>query len=79
MTNGVHARVRHPMYAAIWISALAQPLLIRNWIAGLLVVPAFAAMWFIRVPNEEAMMRMRFGVACDDIADALGVFCPTGR
>lgn len=65
MTNGVYGRIRHPMYAAIWISTLAQPLLIHNWIAGFLVIPAFAAMWFLRVPNEEAMMRARFGDAWD--------------
>src|SRR5690606_36343561 len=47
VTNGIYARIRHPMYAAIWISALVQPLLIQNWIAGFLVVPAFAAMWFL--------------------------------
>ncbi|MFT4279142.1 MAG: protein-S-isoprenylcysteine O-methyltransferase [Rhodopseudomonas sp.] len=63
VTDGVYDRIRHPMYAAIWISALAQPLLIHNWIGGFLVVPAFAAMWFIRVPHEEAMMRARFGEA----------------
>lgn len=61
ITNGVYTRIRHPMYAAIWISAVAQPLLVQNWIAGALVVPAFAAMYFIRVPREEAMMRTQFG------------------
>ncbi|MGC4251382.1 MAG: isoprenylcysteine carboxylmethyltransferase family protein [Sphingobium sp.] len=58
---GIYARIRHPMYAAIWISTLAQPLLIHNWIAGALVVPAFTAMWFLRTPREEVMMRERFG------------------
>lgn len=61
VTGGIYDRIRHPMYAAIWISVLAQPLLIHNWIAGALVVPAFAAMWFLRVPQEEAMMHGRFG------------------
>ncbi len=70
VTQGVYARVRHPMYAAIWIFALAQPLLIQNWIAGVLIIPAFAAMWFIRIPNEEAMMRDTFG-------DAYGAYCAT--
>ncbi|WP_447725782.1 protein-S-isoprenylcysteine O-methyltransferase [Sphingomonas koreensis] len=65
VTNGVYGRIRHPMYAAIWISALAQPLLVQNWIAGLLVIPAFAAMWFLRVPKEEVMMHQRFGDAWD--------------
>lgn len=65
VTTGIYASIRHPMYAAIWISALAQPLLIHNWIAGFLVIPAFAAMWLLRVPTEEAMMRARFGDAWD--------------
>lgn len=76
MTNGVYARIRHPMYAAIWISALAQPLLIHNWIAGFLIVPAFAAMWFIRVPNEEALMRQRFGHAWDAYCIRAGRLLP---
>ena len=63
VTEGVYKRIRHPMYAAIWISALAQPLLIHNWIGGFLVLPAFAAMYFIRAPREEAMMRGQFGEA----------------
>lgn len=76
VTNGIYARVRHPMYAAIWISALAQPLLIHNWIAGFPVLPAFAAMWFIRVPNEEALMRARFGTAYDDYCLRAGRLLP---
>jgi protein-S-isoprenylcysteine O-methyltransferase Ste14 len=73
VTSGIYARIRHPMYAAIWLSALAQPLLIQNWIAGMLVVAAFGATWFIRIPNEEAMMRKQFGSAYD-------VYClRTGR
>ncbi|WP_217998862.1 protein-S-isoprenylcysteine O-methyltransferase [Sphingobium cloacae] len=76
VTNGIYARIRHPMYAAIWIATLAQPLLIHNWIAGFLVVPAFAAMWFIRVPNEEAMMRQRFGDAWDAYCARAGRLLP---
>lgn len=76
VTNGIYAGIRHPMYAAIWISALAQPLLIHNWIAGVLVIPAFAAMWFIRVPNEETMMRARFGTAYDTYCRKAGRLFP---
>ncbi|WP_298670721.1 protein-S-isoprenylcysteine O-methyltransferase [uncultured Sphingomonas sp.] len=76
VTNGVYGCIRNSMYAAIWISALAQPLLIHNWIAGFLVVPAFAAMWFIRVPNEEAMMRARFGAAWDAYCARAGRLFP---
>ena len=76
VTNGVYARIRNPMYAAIWISVLAQPLLIQNWIAGIPVIPAFAAMWFLRVPNEEAMMRARFGDAWEAYCARAGRLFP---
>ncbi len=40
-----------------------QPLLIHNWIAGFLALPAFAALCVVRVPIEEALLRERFGAA----------------
>ncbi|EAU68309.1 isoprenylcysteine carboxyl methyltransferase [Stigmatella aurantiaca DW4/3-1] len=64
------------MYASIWTSSLAQPVLIHNWIAGSLVIPAFAAMWFLRVPREEAMMRERFGATWDAYAQRAGRLLP---
>nr|MBL8456961.1 isoprenylcysteine carboxylmethyltransferase family protein [Zoogloeaceae bacterium] len=76
VTQGVYGHIRHPMYAAIWIAALTQPLLIHNWIAGFLVLPAFAAMWFIRIPSEEAMMRAQFGEAYDHYCQRTGRLIP---
>lgn len=76
VTHGVYALIRHPMYAAIWLSALAQPLLIHNWIGGALVIPAFAAMWFLRVPREEAMVREEFGEAYDAYCQRTGRLFP---
>ena len=78
VTQGVYRRIRHPMYASIWIWALAQPLLIHNWIAGFLVLPAFAAMWFLRVPQEEAMMHARFGEQWDAYCARAGRSLPRG-
>jgi protein-S-isoprenylcysteine O-methyltransferase Ste14 len=68
VTRGVYARMRHPMYLAIWLAALAQPFLIQNWIAGPTIIAAFALMYFVRVPYEEAMMRETFGQEWDDYA-----------
>lgn len=61
VTNGVYKHVRHPMYSAIWIAAIAQPLLIQNLIAGGLVILAFGAMCVLRIPREEEMMEANFG------------------
>ncbi len=77
VTAGVYARMRHPMYTAIWLFAIAQPLLIHNWVSGLLVVPAFAALYFLRVPKEEAMVRERFGSAYDEYAARTGRIWPS--
>jgi protein-S-isoprenylcysteine O-methyltransferase Ste14 len=76
VTRGVYARVRHPMYAAIWIAVLTQPLLIHNWIAGALVIPAFAAMWLLRIPREEALMRQTFGAEYDAYCRRTGRLLP---
>lgn len=60
VTDGVYTKIRHPMYAAIWLMALGQPLLIPNWIGGFLVIPIFAWMYFTRIPKEEGMMLEKF-------------------
>lgn len=79
VTGGVYARWRHPMYVAIWLAVLAQPLLIHNAIGGLLAVPAFAAMWWLRVPQEEAMLRGQFGEAYDAYCARVGRLWPWVR
>lgn len=61
VTTGVYRRVRHPMYASIWLWAIAQGMLLPNWLAGWSVVPVFAAMYFIRTPREERLMLNVFG------------------
>jgi len=76
ITNGVYRRVRHPMYAAIWLGALAQPLLIQNWIGGFAILPCFLAMYLIRVPREEAMMSARFGADWDEYCQRAGRLIP---
>jgi protein-S-isoprenylcysteine O-methyltransferase Ste14 len=79
VTDGVYARWRHPMYVAIWLAVLAQPLLIHNVVGGMLAIPAFAAMWWLRVPQEEAMLRDRFGEAYDAYCARVGRLWPRVR
>lgn len=61
ITRGVYARVRHPMYASIWLFSLAQGLLLANWLAGWSACAAFGALYFLRVGNEERMLESQFG------------------
>lgn len=74
--TGVYKRIRHPMYAAIWLQALSQPLLVHNWLGGAFILIAFAAMYFIRVPREEAMLVERFGDAYRAYMDRTGRIWP---
>ncbi len=61
ITRGVYRRMRHPMYAAIWLFAAAQALLVPNWIAAGSGLAGFAPMYFLRTPREEKMMMEAFG------------------
>jgi len=59
--NGVYARVRHPMYTALFLQALAQGLVLPNWLAGPAYFLGFLLMFSLRVTGEERMMLERFG------------------
>lgn len=78
-TTGVYSRIRHPMYAAIWILFAAQPFFIHNWLAGWGGLLSFALLYFVRVTYEEAMMRERFGAAYDDYCRRTGRLLPKLR
>ena len=68
VTGGVYGRIRHPVYAAMWLWALANPLMLWNWVAGFGLLVVFAVLYVRRVPREEAMMRDHFGDAYRDYA-----------
>jgi protein-S-isoprenylcysteine O-methyltransferase Ste14 len=61
VTSGIYARIRHPMYLAFWLWALAQALLLPNWIAGPAGLAGFGTLFFLRVGREERMMLDAFG------------------
>lgn len=61
VTTGIYKYIRHPMYSAHLIYAIAQAMLLGNWIAGfsflLLQLPFYPR----RIPKEEQMMQEHFG------------------
>jgi protein-S-isoprenylcysteine O-methyltransferase Ste14 len=63
ITDGVYQQVRHPMYSAFWLWALAQALLLPNWVAGLSGIVGFGILFFGRVAREEQIMLDTFGDA----------------
>ncbi len=79
ITQGIYGMIRHPMYASQWLWVLAQPLLIQNWIAGLLGALFYLPMYFIRVPVEEQMMLEQFGDEYRDYMRRVGRVLPRLR
>jgi len=61
VTHGIYSRVRHPMYSAFWLWAVAQALLLPNWVAGFAGLVGFGTLFFGRVAREERMMLEMFG------------------
>lgn len=59
--TGIYGVVRHPMYSAFWLLALAQAALLPNWFAGLAGPVAWATLFFLRVGHEEKLMIDTFG------------------
>jgi protein-S-isoprenylcysteine O-methyltransferase Ste14 len=61
VTEGIYWRVRHPMYSAFWLWAIAQALLLPNWVAGFSGLVGFGILFFGRIAREERMMLETFG------------------
>ncbi|MGF6311558.1 protein-S-isoprenylcysteine O-methyltransferase Ste14 [Bradyrhizobium sp. i1.8.4] len=61
ITDGIYRKIRHPMYSAFWLWAVAQALLLPNWVAGFAGLIGFGTLFFGRVAREEQMMLETFG------------------
>jgi protein-S-isoprenylcysteine O-methyltransferase Ste14 len=68
VTDGVYARVRHPMYLALLLYSVGQWLVLPNWVAGPAYLVAFGILFAFRVVPEERMMEETFGAAYVDYA-----------
>jgi protein-S-isoprenylcysteine O-methyltransferase Ste14 len=79
ITGGVYGLIRHPIYAAIWLMVIAQPLLLHNWIGGLAGILLFLPVYLVRVPKEERMMLAEFGDAYRAYMASTGRVFPRSR
>ena len=76
VTHGVYRRIRHPMYAAHMLWAVAQGLLLENWFAGWAFMATFIPLYMLRVPKEEQMMLEQFGQEYRDYVTRTGRMIP---
>ena len=61
VTTGIYRFIRHPMYTSFFLLAIAQVLLLPNWLAGLTGLVGVGILYAFRVRQEERMMIERFG------------------
>ena len=76
VTDGIFKFIRHPMYAAHLLWALAQPLILTNWIAGYSFLIAQIAQYWLRIGQEEAMLIEEFGHDYPEYMERTGRFFP---
>ncbi|PZU93963.1 MAG: methyltransferase [Chelatococcus sp.] len=76
VTDGVYTYVRHPMYSAFWLWAIAQAFLLPNWIAGFSGLIGFGTLYFFRVGQEERLMLEGFGSPYADYMKRTGRVFP---
>ena len=76
ITRGIYGVIRHPMYASQWLWVLAQPLLLQNWIAGLLNLLVFIPFYVLRVRAEEQLMLEQFGDQYRSYMQKVGAVLP---
>lgn len=79
ITRGVYRFIRHPMYASMWLMAIAQALLLPHWAGALSGLVGFGAVYIARINREEAMMSELFGQAWDEYVRRTGRLMPRWR
>ena len=63
VTEGIFRHIRHPMYAAHLLWAIAQGLLLANWLVGWIFFVTSIPLYLYRMPKEEQLMLDQFGDA----------------
>jgi protein-S-isoprenylcysteine O-methyltransferase Ste14 len=75
VTEGVYARVRHPMYTALFTHTVALGLASSNWLFMLFCAVRMAAL-YQRIAREEAMLIGQFGDEYRQYMRRTGRFLP---
>lgn len=74
--TGPYARIRHPMYTAGFVLALSFGLISGNLLLAVVPALGLVPLVAVRVPDEEHMMRERFGPAYDTYCARTGRLLP---
>jgi protein-S-isoprenylcysteine O-methyltransferase Ste14 len=75
VTSGPYARVRHPVYTAMFGFGLSLALVSANWFFLGFFILSLIGLW-VRVPREEKMMLEQFGEQYQEYMQRTGRFFP---
>ncbi|MDH5602816.1 MAG: protein-S-isoprenylcysteine O-methyltransferase [Cyclobacteriaceae bacterium] len=76
VTGGIYRSMRHPMYAAHLYWAMANVLIIPNWIAGPAMMLVAVVFLPFRIKREEKLMKEQFGQAYKEYAQSIKRLIP---
>jgi protein-S-isoprenylcysteine O-methyltransferase Ste14 len=76
ITSGVFKWVRHPMYAAFVVIAVAQIFMLQNWVIGPAFLLSAIPFYLQRVKREEKMLIKKFGSDYQEYIDRTGEIFP---
>ncbi|MBO9712554.1 isoprenylcysteine carboxylmethyltransferase family protein [Sphingomonas sp.] len=76
VTSGPFSLVRHPIYSGLFFFLLAMALAFGHWRGLVLGVPLYWIGAWLRVIEEERLLRARFGAAYDAYARRVKRFVP---
>jgi len=76
VTKGIYKHIRHPMYAAHLVWAIAQIMMLHNWIAGYSFIITMLPFYLYRSRREEEMLIEEFGDEYRDYKQKTGALFP---
>jgi protein-S-isoprenylcysteine O-methyltransferase Ste14 len=76
ITSGPYRIVRHPLYSAVTVAAVALTVVSANWVVGLIALALVSHLLLSRAPHEEAALSGRFGEAYREYAEHTPRFVP---
>lgn len=76
VTDGIYARIRHPIYLAFLLMQISLLFLTSNWFIGLCGIAIILAVIAIRIPEEEKLLTGQFGDGYRDYMKKTGSLLP---
>lgn len=74
--SGIYHFIRHPFYAVLLLLAVAQTLMLQNWIAGSAAILTFLIVYLVRMPVDEQRAMEFYGHTYLDYMDRTNSLLP---